>query len=610
MYNIKNVSLKLKLLFSVIIIIAVSIVTAGIITTQNFEKKAHEKLRRSLKKHLIASEMLIDRETKSLQDTGKLIAKNSSILIPLKLNMTNQLSKYAEKNFQNYDGVDDIAIASKDRIIYSSSNKYNDLLKKSMGNHEENRGFYSSDGLNMVSITPLYIQDEYVGILFLARDLGNSDSIILEIGKSIQTTIFLYNGPRLMIASDKKGKIIAGQTQILDKNKLDNIYGANNHYEKDGDEILGNLYYINYRPIKDISGEYVGSIAAAQDAKVIKSEIKEIIKILTLIFSIVIVLLILLISIMVSYLFKPLEKLVGFLSIIFKGDLTKRLKVKSDDEIGKVISSVNDTIEIFRDTMQKIYDEQIVIKNSTEEINAGNKNLADKTTNQALSLQNTASEVNDLTGLISESTLKITEISDATKNTSRKIKKIESASSELKVSMEEITDSSKRIEKIIEIMDDISSQTNLLAINAAVEASKSGEEGKGFAVIAREIRNLAKKSSQSTKEIRAFIKHSKNKVKEGNLHLDETLVILDDIIKEVQNINIGISKISASAEEQKKGIDVIQSEMETMENITQDNAAVAEEIASISSRLNEETDKFEDTFEFFNFDKEKIDYEK
>ncbi len=148
--------------------------------------------------------------------------------------------------------------------------------------------------------------------------------------------------------------------------------------------------------------------------------------------------------------------------------------------------------------------------------------------------------------------------------------------------MGEINQSSENISKIIKSIDEIAFQTNLLAINAAVEAARAGSTGKGFAVVAEEVRNLAQRSADAAKESTSIIEDSLHKVEMGSNTSQETASALNEIVDNVNKFTDLVSEISDASVQQTSGIREVSEGLSQLSEITQNNAQIAEETAAAS----------------------------
>jgi len=155
--------------------------------------------------------------------------------------------------------------------------------------------------------------------------------------------------------------------------------------------------------------------------------------------------------------------------------------------------------------------------------------------------------------------------------------------------MDDINSSSKKIADIIGVIDGIAFQTNILALNAAVEAARAGEQGRGFAVVAGEVRNLAQRSAEAAKEIKALIGASVERVESGAKLVADAGKTMQEIVGSVQRVTDIIGEITAAASEQSDGISQVNTSVVQLDKMTQQNAALVEESAAAAESLKDQT---------------------
>lgn len=329
---------------------------------------------------------------------------------------------------------------------------------------------------------------------------------------------------------------------------------------------------------------------------------KEILK--TIFSSILITLAILIVAFLILFfIINSILKNINEVSDISKqlalGDLTLKLDDSNKDEIGFMNKNLNLFLEKLKFVVSDIKEGTISIAISINEINDAMDDLSIKTSIQASSLEETSATMMEISSIV-ESNLNITkEINILTDETRKKTEKAGASSLQFKTAMNEISHSSNKIINIIDVIDEISFQTNLLALNAAVEAARAGEAGRGFSVVAVEIRNLSKRSSNAAKEIKELINESVQKVEQGNILADSTIKNITEIVEDVKLVSSEINALTHSAEEQKNGIDEINKAINSIDNVTQTNAGIAEETAASTINLKEKSDNFLELIKYF-----------
>ena len=205
----------------------------------------------------------------------------------------------------------------------------------------------------------------------------------------------------------------------------------------------------------------------------------------------------------------------------------------------------------------------------------------------AVALEQTAASLEQVTSNISSNTQNIVKMSHHANEVTKSVNSGQKLASETTLAMDEINNEVTAINEAINVIDQISFQTNILSLNAAVEAATAGEAGKGFAVVAQEVRNLASRSAEAANEIKALVENASAKANNGKK-------ISDDMISGYTHLNESISQtlqiitdIEASSKEQLSGIEQINVAVSSLDKQTQENANIASETHEVANQTDE-----------------------
>jgi methyl-accepting chemotaxis protein len=271
-------------------------------------------------------------------------------------------------------------------------------------------------------------------------------------------------------------------------------------------------------------------------------------------------------------------------------DLSQRIPLEGKNgEIGDLCAGINGMLDTMGEVVRAISDACGTIATASREIAMGNSDLSQRTEEQASSLEETSASIEELSGTVRQNADNAQQANKLAVSASETATRGGMVVSEVVRTMESINQASRKINDIIGVIDEIAFQTNILALNAAVEAARAGEQGRGFAVVAAEVRNLAQRSANAAKEIKALISDSVQKVDAGSKLVDSAGTTMDEIVTSVKRVTDIMAEISAASQEQAQGIDQVAGTVAQMDKMTQQNAALVEEASAAAKAMQEQT---------------------
>lgn len=261
--------------------------------------------------------------------------------------------------------------------------------------------------------------------------------------------------------------------------------------------------------------------------------------------------------------------------------------------------SLNKITHDLSETMTQINLAADEVEGASEQVSSGAQMLSQGATEQAGSIQELTATISDIAQKVQYTAENAQKAHDLTLNSAKQVNDGNDQMKQMVQAMEEISFTSSEIGRIIKTIDDIAFQTNILSLNAAVEAARAGSAGKGFAVVADEVRNLAAKSAEAAKNTAALIENSIKAVENGTEIVDNTAKSLEKIIDTTNQTNQLVNEIAIASETQATAINQVTFGVEQVSSVVQTNSATAEESAASSEELSGQAQMLKSLIESF-----------
>jgi methyl-accepting chemotaxis protein len=369
-------------------------------------------------------------------------------------------------------------------------------------------------------------------------------------------------------------------------------------------------------------------VAVVPEAELFSSLNRSTITTLT-ITAVIIALSIVMIMLLIAKTIKPLAVTARLLQNIGsgEGDLTKRIKVTGNDEIGQVGKGFNAFVVKLQDIIQQVIQKSNGVLSLAEDVHQQSGYSQEQTSKQRMSIESLAAAMSEMNSTIQEIALNANKAAELAKQATDNVENghetvtnsidhIQSLSEDMTNAahvIHELSEQSESIGGILNVIRGISEQTNLLALNAAIEAARAGEQGRGFAVVADEVRSLAQKTADSTDEIQKMIEQlqagsrkavdvinrgqeSTNRTVESVDQAGTALITIRSAVEQINDMNF---QVATATEEQSQAIDEMNENIVRVEEAGNENLEVAEQVTELSNQLTDFANQLSDLMSQF-----------
>ncbi|MBZ9537760.1 Tar ligand binding domain-containing protein [Modicisalibacter tunisiensis] len=292
---------------------------------------------------------------------------------------------------------------------------------------------------------------------------------------------------------------------------------------------------------------------------------------------------------------RPLRDLLVHFAQMRDGDLSHPVGARGTNEIGRLFLGLEELRHNLASTVNGVRNSGEAVHARVRDLAQGNAELSDDTECQATSLEETATSLDQLTTTVAHNADNANRASDLAANTAHQAYDGGRVMDEMTNTMRGIEEGSRRVGEIVTLIDTIAFQTNILALNASVEAARAGSQGRGFAVVAGEVRNLAGRSATAASQVRELIDDSDQRVEAGVQLAGRAGRTMQAIVEAIGQVSELVGEIANASHEQSRGLEQVNTAVAEMESVTLGNRRRALQASEIARTLQSDADRLRDS---------------
>lgn len=628
--KLNSISIKQKVVAGITFAVLASTIIVGVMAQRQARTVLEDRLiNLEVPATLTSISGQIDDEVRQLLAAAKQLADNEFIKQAID---TTTISPEAEarlikqlNNMRAQYQLNDASVANRDTAYYWNQNGFLRQLNQQQDGWFF--GFKQSGNATSVSIF-----QEANGDVKMFTNYQNLNGMSMSgLSKSMDDMVALLNGFQIeetgfVFLADGQGQVQIHRDSSKAKSTLSKLFGSNTStlLDKSDFNLIDAVYegrdvLVASSYIPSMNWFVVGVIPVDE----VFSELNQVAKQMMITTIVVAGLFIIMGIFLANGIARPIRAIAERFADLGKGDgdLSQRIEIKGQDEIGQLSEGFNGFIEKIHQSMKEVASTSSALQSAADGVSSKSHTTYNNSQIQRDQTIQVVAAINQMGATISEiasnaatAAETASQASDNTQDGQNVVSKAKEAISRLAVDIEntgqvveQLASTTQEIGSILDVIRDISEQTNLLALNAAIEAARAGEQGRGFAVVADEVRNLASRTADSTEEIQKMINQLQGDAKdavsameagksvtgEGVSASDEAVQVLVRISERIHDISDRNTQVATATEEQSTVVHTINQNIEEINAINEVTTGTAEELAAASSELKELSERLD-----------------